>query len=74
MTASTVNEMTMDHWYCIYTKPSMEEQVSKRLLDVPEMTGIFIKDLPARDRVLILLNAISYQAGIEIEEGFLAIA
>jgi len=166
--------MTMEHWYCIYTKPNMEEQVSKRLHDLPEMevchpkikrskyvrgrlhevvedlfpsyifsrfsphkyyqmikytrgvrrvvgdasgnpfivdeeiidhiqsrmfdgfiqlepneynpgddvvvqegpfaglTGIFIKDLPARDRVLILLNAIAYQASVEVEKGFLA--
>ena len=36
------------------------------------LTGIFIKDLPARDRVLILLNAIAYQASVEVEKGFLA--
>ncbi len=29
--------MTIERWYCIYTKPNMEEQVSKRLRDIPEM-------------------------------------
>lgn len=27
----------MVHWYCIYTKPNMEERVSKRLLDQPDI-------------------------------------
>jgi len=31
--------------------------------------GIFLQDLHARERVLILLNAITYQAKIEIEQG-----
>ncbi len=36
------------------------------------LRGIFLKDLKARDRVLILLNAIAYQAHVEIEKGFVA--
>jgi transcriptional antiterminator RfaH len=173
MTTLTANEMTMEHWYCIYTKPNMEEQVSKRLLDQPEievfhpklrrrnyvrgklqevvedlfpcyifsrfsplkyfhmikytrgvrrvigdeagtphtidgeiidqirsrirdgfvqldtsdfnygdnvvvqegpfagLAGIFIKDLPARDRVLILLSTIAYQPSVEVKKNFL---
>ncbi len=38
------------------------------------LRGVFLKDLKARDRVLILLNAIAYQAKVEIEKGFLVIA
>jgi transcriptional antiterminator RfaH len=34
--------------------------------------GIFLRDLHSRDRVLILLNTISYQVHIEIERSFLA--
>jgi transcriptional antiterminator RfaH len=173
ITTLTANELTMKHWYCIYTKPKMEEQVSRRLLDSPELevftpklrrqkyvrgrlqeavedlfpsyifsrfslldcyhmvkytrgvksvvgdtwgnpvviddeiidqiqsrmkdgfvrvepndfkagdnlviqggpfaglAGIFIKDLPASDRALILLTAIAYQASVEVEKGLL---
>jgi transcription elongation factor/antiterminator RfaH len=172
MASLTANEITAEHWYCIYTKPNMEERVSKRLLDQPEievfhprlrrrkcvrgrlqevveelfpcyifsrfsplkyyhmikytrgvrrviadesgnphivdgeiidqirtrirdgfvqletydfncgdtvtvqqgpfagLTGIFMRDLHPRDRVLILLNTIAYQASIEVEKGF----
>jgi transcription antitermination factor NusG len=35
------------------------------------LTGIFQKDLKARDRVMILLNAITYHASVEIERGLL---
>jgi transcriptional antiterminator RfaH len=28
---------SMDHWYCIYTKPGMEETVGRRLLDLPDI-------------------------------------
>jgi transcription antitermination factor NusG len=38
------------------------------------LAEIFIKDLPARDRVLILLGTIAYQASIEIEKGLLVTA
>lgn len=34
--------------------------------------GIFLKELNARDRVLVLLNVMTYQARVEIEKGFLA--
>jgi transcriptional antiterminator RfaH len=174
MTTSTANTMTMEQWYCIYTKPNMEEQVSTRLLGLPGLevlspklkrqkyvrgrllevveylfpsyifsrfsplkyyhmikytrgvrrvigdesgnpqtvdgeiideiqsrikegfiqlesdyfnsgdnvviqegplaglSGIFKKDLPGRDRVLILLSTIAYQASVEVEKSFLA--
>jgi len=35
------------------------------------LTGIFQRELKARDRVMILLNTLSYQASVEIEKGFL---
>ncbi len=35
------------------------------------MMGVFQKEFKARDRVLILLNTIAYQASIEIEKVFL---
>ena len=35
------------------------------------LKGIFLKGLNARDRVLILLNTLAYQARIEIDKGFL---
>ena len=36
------------------------------------LTGIFLEEVNARDRVLILLNTITYQARITIEKSFLA--
>lgn len=35
-------------------------------------TGIFQNELKARDRVMILLNTLAYQASIEVEKGYLA--
>lgn len=35
-------------------------------------TGMFYKDLKASERVLILLNTLSYQARVEIDRGLLA--
>lgn len=38
------------------------------------LTGVFLKETKASDRVLILLNAIQYQATLEIEKAYLAAA
>lgn len=38
------------------------------------LSGVFVKEIKASDRVLILLSAIQYQATVEIEKGFLAAA
>jgi transcription antitermination factor NusG len=34
--------------------------------------GVFQKEVKARDRVMILLSTIAYQARVEVEKGFLA--
>ncbi|NTU42382.1 MAG: hypothetical protein HGA78_04895 [Nitrospirales bacterium] len=36
------------------------------------LTGLFLEEVKPQERVMILLNAISYQARIEMDKGFLA--
>ena len=55
-----------DRTFKIEDKVVVKEGVFKGL------NGIFLKDLKARDRVLILMSALVYQPTIEIEKCFLA--
>ncbi len=36
------------------------------------LSGVFLKEMKASDRALILLNALQYQATLEIEKGYLS--